>query len=51
MMKQRKNAHDKQILLAKENLKVSHVGPSQRQRSGTNQWIKLYARAVFQSVA
>ena len=29
--------HDSQIVRPKENLKVSHGGPSQRQASGTNQ--------------
>ena len=47
----KKKAHDKQVVLAKENLKLSYVGPNQRQTSGTNQWIKPYARAVIQSVA
>ena len=30
-------AHDSQIVRAKENLKLSHGEPSQRQASGTNQ--------------
>ena len=33
----KKMAHDSQIVRAKENLKLSHSGPSQRQASGTNQ--------------
>ena len=33
-------AHDSQIVRAKENLKLSYGGPSQRQTSGTNQPIK-----------
>ena len=33
-------AHDSQIVRAKENLKLSYGGPSQRQASGTNQRIK-----------
>ena len=36
----KKMAHDSQIVRAKENLKLSHGGPSQRQASGTNQRIK-----------
>ena len=35
-----KRAHDSQIVRAKENLKLSHGGPSQRQVSATNQPIK-----------
>ena len=33
-------AHDSQIVRAKEKLKLSHVGPSYRQASGTNHPIK-----------
>ena len=33
-------AHDSQIVRAKENLKLSYGGHSQRQASGTNQRIK-----------
>ena len=33
-------AHDSQIVRAKENLKLSYGGLSQRQESGTNQRIK-----------
>ena len=33
-------AQDSQIVRAKENLKLSYGGPSQRQASGTNQRIK-----------
>ena len=33
-------AHDSQIVRAKENLKLSYGGPSQRQVSGTNRRIK-----------
>ena len=33
-------AHDLQIGRAKENLKLSYGGPSQRQASGTNQRIQ-----------
>ena len=36
MMKQRKGAHDSQTVSAKEYLKLSHGGPSQRQASDTN---------------
>ena len=34
-------AHDSQIVRAKENLKLSHGGSSQRQASDTNQQIKV----------
>ena len=34
-------ANDSQIVIAKENLKFSHGGPSQRQGSGTKQLIKV----------
>ena len=47
----KKKAHDKQVVLAKENLKLSNVGPNQRPTSGANQWIKLYAGDVIQSMA
>ena len=40
-------AHDSQIVKAKENLKLSHGGPSQRQASVTNQRV----RAVIASEA
>ena len=36
----KKRAHDSQIGRAKENLKLSYGGPSQRQASGTNQLIR-----------
>ena len=36
----KKIAHDSQIVRAKENLKLSHGWPSQRQASGTNQQMK-----------
>ena len=39
IMKQ-KRAHDSQIVRAKENPKLIHSGPSQRQAPDTNQWIK-----------
>ena len=32
-------AHDSQIVNAKDYLKLSYGGPSQRQAPGTNQWI------------
>ena len=35
-----KRAHDSQIVRAKENLKLSHGGPSYSQASGTNPPIK-----------
>ena len=38
--KTKKRAHDSQIVRAKEELKLSHSTPSQRQASGTNQRIK-----------
>ena len=34
------NNHDSHVVRAKENLMLSHGGPSQRQVSGTNQRIK-----------
>ena len=34
-------AYDSQIVQAKENLKLSHDGPSGRQAAGTNQRIKI----------
>ena len=40
MMIQRKGLYDSQTVRAKENLKLSYDGPSQRQASGTNQRIK-----------
>ena len=36
----KKRAHDSQIVRAKEELKLSHSTPSQRQASGTNKRIK-----------
>ena len=36
----KKTAHDLQIVRAKENLKLSHGGPSYRKASGTNPLIK-----------
>ena len=36
----KKIAHDSHIVRAKENLKLSHGGPSQRKASDTNQLIK-----------
>ena len=35
-----KQAHNSEIVRAKENLKLNHGGSSQRQASGTNQPIK-----------
>ena len=50
MMKQRKGLW--QIVRAKENLKLSHGGPSYSQASGTNQPIKAkYVRAIIESEA
>ena len=40
MMKQIKGAHDSQIVRAKETLKLSNDGPSQRHTQGTNQLFK-----------
>ena len=40
MMIQRKRAHASWIVRAKENIKLSYAGLSQRQPSGTNQQIK-----------
>ena len=36
----KEKVHDSQIVRAKENLKLSNDGPSQRQASGTNQRVK-----------
>ena len=36
----KKRAHDSQIVIVKENLKLIYCGPSQRQVSGPNQRIK-----------
>ena len=41
--------HDSQIVRAKENFKLSHGGPSQRQASGFNQRIKALRQAVVES--
>ena len=40
----KKRAHDSQIVRAKEKLKLSYGGPSQRQASCTNQRIKALRR-------
>ena len=45
----KKRTHDWQIVRAKENLKLNHGGPSQRQEPGTNQRIKLYVMAVIEA--
>ena len=47
----KKRANDSQIVRAKENLKLSYGGPSQRQASSTNYALKLYVRAVNKSEA
>ena len=44
-------AHDSQIVRAKENLKLSYGGPSQRQTLGTNQWIKALRQGIILSEA
>ena len=43
----KKGGPDSHIVRAnlKENLKLSHGGPSQRQALGTNQWIKALSQA------
>ena len=43
----KKKAHDSQIVRAKENLKLSYGGSSERQTSDTNQRIKAFNRAVI----
>ena len=46
----KKRAHDSQIVRAKENLKLSYGGPSQRHALGNNQRIKalrLGRRVIF----
>ena len=40
MMKRRKRAHDSQMIIAKENLKLGHGGPCYSQESGTSPPIK-----------
>ena len=40
-----------QIVKAKENLKLSHSGPSQRQASAPTNRLKLYVRAFTESEA
>ena len=47
MIKQ-KGAHDPQIVKAKENIKLSDDGPSQRQSSGTNQRMKALRQGTNQ---
>ena len=44
-------AHDPQIVRAKENLKLSHGGPSQGQALAPTNGFKLYVRAVIESEA
>ena len=46
-----KRAHESQVVRAKENLKLSYDGPSQRQASGTNQRIKALRQGVIESEA
>ena len=36
----KKRVYDSQVVRTKENLKLSHDGPSQRQESGANQLLK-----------
>ena len=36
----KKRVHESQMVGAKENIKLSHDGPSQRQVSGANQLLK-----------
>ena len=38
----KEKTHDSQIVRAKENLQLSHGGPSHRQASGKNQPIKAF---------
>ena len=45
----KKMAHDSHIVRAKENLKLSHGGPSYSQASATNPPIKALRRAVIES--
>ena len=42
----KKRVHDWQIVRAKENIKLSYGGPSQRQASGTNQRIKTLRQGL-----
>ena len=46
-----KMAHDSQIVRAKENLKLSHGGPSYSQASGTNPPIKALRQSRLKSEA
>ena len=45
----KKRAHDSHIVRAKENIKLSYSGPSQRQASGTN--LELYVKTAILSEA
>ena len=45
----KRRAHDTQVVRAKENLKLSYGGPSQRQASGTNQRIKALRHGRHQN--
>ena len=46
-----KMAHDSQIVRAKENLKLSHVGPATDKHQAQTHRLKLYVRAVIESEA
>ena len=46
-----KIAHDSQIVRAKENLKLSHDGPSSGKHQAPTHRLKLYARAAIESEA
>ena len=45
MRKQKKRAHDSQIVRDKENIKLSHGGPSYRSAPGTNPPIKALCQS------
>ena len=47
----KKRAHDSQIVRAKENLKLSTVGPATDKHQAPAHRLKLYVRAVIESEA
>ena len=47
----KKRAHDSQIVRAKENLKLSTVGPATDKHQAPTHRLKLYVRAVIESEA
>ena len=47
----KKRAHNSQIVRAKENLKLSHVGPATDKHQAPTHRLKLYVRAIMESEA